>query len=104
MEADEGFDCPELLPPHNPDNTIPSNILRYIGLWALSTRQRLLRIVGMCCSATSSPSEPYAFGEIDPQASGNSVFTGVAAFAAPNLNLTNDDTSNGSLTGGVIQN
>ena len=53
--------------------------------------------------STSSASGTYAFGEIDPQAASSTEFTGVAAFANPNLNVTQDANNFGSLSLGGTQ-
>jgi len=46
----------------------------------------------------SSVSGTYAYGVIDPEIAGDSVKSGVVAFANPNATLTEDDNSDGTLT------
>ncbi|HWO39490.1 MAG TPA: hypothetical protein VNO32_62755, partial [Candidatus Acidoferrum sp.] len=51
----------------------------------------------------TSASGTYAFGEIDPQDANSSDNLGLAIFASPNINVTEDDNSNGSQTlGGTM--
>ena len=49
-------------------------------------------------SSTSTPSGTFAFGNISPQIAGSGETTGLAAFATPNINLTQDQNSSGTLT------
>jgi hypothetical protein len=52
---------------------------------------------GFFQSQTSiSASGTYAFGTVDPQDSGVNNNSGVAGFSSPNINVTEDDNSNGS--------
>jgi hypothetical protein len=52
----------------------------------------------------TSLSGAFAFGTLDPQDKNTSDNSGVATFTSPNVNVTEDDNSNGSLTPGGIQN
>jgi Putative Ig domain len=52
---------------------------------------------------SSSASGVYAFGTTDPQVANTSDNSGVASFASPNANVTEDDNSNGSQTLGGTQ-
>jgi hypothetical protein len=54
--------------------------------------------------SSSTVSGTYAYGVIDPEAAGSSIFSGVALFANPNLTVTEDDNSDGTLTVGSAQN
>ncbi|HKM84324.1 MAG TPA: putative Ig domain-containing protein [Candidatus Acidoferrum sp.] len=51
----------------------------------------------------SSASGTYAYGVIDPEYANTGVNSGVATFATPNLNVIEDDNSNGSQTVGGTQ-
>jgi hypothetical protein len=51
----------------------------------------------------TSASGTYAFGTLDPQFPNGSDNSGVATFASPNINVTEDDNSNGSQNTGATQ-
>jgi hypothetical protein len=53
--------------------------------------------------SNATASGTYAYGTIDPEAAGTGVNSGVAVFANPNLNTTEDDNSKGTLTVGSTQ-
>lgn len=53
--------------------------------------------------SNGSASGTYAFGNIDPVIAGKGQSTGVAAFASPNISLTQDSNGSGSLTVGSTQ-
>lgn len=55
-------------------------------------------------TSTAGPSATYAFGNVDPQASGSTLNSGVVAFASPNITITGDENQSGTLTPDNIQN
>lgn len=52
---------------------------------------------------STSASGTYAFGTVDPQATGTGDDLGVATFASPNVNVTDDQNGNGSQAVGQAQ-
>jgi len=53
--------------------------------------------------SNSSASGTYAFGEIDPQVANSSDNLGVASFASPNINVTDDQNGSGGQNLGQSQ-